>query len=235
MTTSASRRVLYPQREIPLVERARVPVGDARRLATALQAAVLALCGERRRQVPPARHAELAVGAGEVHLDRPAGEEQSLGDLAVARAPRWPSPRPGAPAARASRRRWSAGRRGRAPVARSSSIARSVSTTDPHRFARSSPSRSGSRASRRWPPRRSAAPRSISARACATRSSEPARTSTASRARSTISPLGASSARTRSASPIGSGAPNLRAISSSSSISSSARSRSPRRAAASAA
>ena len=39
---------------------------------------------ERRRQLRAAGHVELAVGAGQVHLDRPAGEEQGLGDLAVA-------------------------------------------------------------------------------------------------------------------------------------------------------
>ena len=43
-----------------------------------------AVTSERPRQLRPAGHVELAICAGQVHLDRPAGEEEGFGDLAVA-------------------------------------------------------------------------------------------------------------------------------------------------------
>jgi CheY-like chemotaxis protein len=49
-----------------------------------LHAAVLAPCGQRRRQVPAARDAELAIDPCELHLDRAPGEEEGFGDFTVA-------------------------------------------------------------------------------------------------------------------------------------------------------
>jgi hypothetical protein len=72
-------------------------------------------------------------------------------------------------------------RRGRAPVALSSSRARSASARAPQRSARSSASRSGSRASARLPVRRRAAPSATNAFACSRRADESRSSTTASR------------------------------------------------------
>ena len=74
-------------------------------------------------------------------------------------------------------------RRGRAPAATSSACARFASARPPQRWASSRPARSGSRESARWPARRRAAPRSVSARECSSSAGDP-RAPTASRRRS---------------------------------------------------
>ena len=75
--------------------------------------------------------------------------------------------------------------RGRAPAASSSVLARSTSNPAPHRAARSIPSASGARASRREPARRSVAPRSTTTCARSSlASSDPSRTLSASASRS---------------------------------------------------
>ncbi len=98
-------------------------------------------------------------------------------------------------------------RRGRAPAAISSSWARTAIASAPQARASSSASRSGSRASARWPARRVAAPSSSSARACSSRAGDRRRWATA--CSSSLIPEDPCSMRpsVRSEAPSGPGAP----------------------------
>ena len=116
--------------------------------------------------------------------------------------------------------------RGRAPVAASSSLPRSRSAIAPHACASSTPWRSSSLAVERSPRRRSTQPSSISAFAYSRRAGDGASTSTASRRQRSRSAPGPTRPSALSAIPIGRGAPQFRAIWSSSPASS--RASSPR-------
>ena len=152
--------------------------GSARGLAPAALARL-----QRARQFAARADAELGVDVAELGLDRLDGEdeERAISRFARPRAARWATR--SSAGVSASRPDW-ARRRGRAPLATSSSRARRARAAAPQRTARSSAARSGSRASRRARSRRRLAPRSQSAWAYSSRASLPARTATAARQRS---------------------------------------------------
>ena len=111
----------------------------------------------RRRELRPRGDVELAIGVGEVHLDRPQGDEELLADLAVGRPG---CRRRGDPLlGRGQRLRPErARRRGLPPATRSSSPSLASSRWAPQRWAISVASRSRSRPSLRRFARRNAAP-----------------------------------------------------------------------------
>ena len=141
-----------------------------------------ARCGsqEGRVELRAGADLELAIGVAQVHLDRLDRDEERLRDLLVAHPVGCELCH--APLARGERVEPGLEDLSRPRAGGGDLVVRPLGEPECSDLrARSTPSRSRSRASVRWFARRSAAPRSTRARACSSRASEPASSSTASR------------------------------------------------------